>query len=241
MKYLFILFLILPTILTGCGNRSNIDNANVAPTEEELDARRFKSINDSISDLDTIKVMGSLFMGMTSKEYASIASNCNDYYKNGIIIGSLKFNILDTAMYHNKVHTVIIKASNYETENDESWINVDRKNSEKSFREVITSLTKKYGKPSWVIEMSPMGEYRGFQRGVANWHFDKLDINYEQKQWTYQRGQYLYEHHVEGYLSYDIPRIPTTEEKNKADSIANEVERRRNAEIQRNDSLKSLL
>lgn len=225
--------------LVGCSQKPPTAHE---PTVAELDSIRHKQINDSINNLDTISILGSLFMGMTPIEYSYIIeNNLQDFYKNGVVIGSLKFSMVDTAMYHHNVHTIRIKVSDSKTENDETWIHRQRKWSEKNFGEVIRVLSEKYGKPSWVIDLSPMGEYRGFQQGVANWDFDKLNISYEQKQWTYQRATYLYEHRVEACMSYNIPRIPTTEEKNKADSIANEMNKQRSAEMQRNDSLKSLL
>lgn len=224
MKTVLLIVGVLVVALAGCVNKQS---ATHEMTATELDSIRHKQINDSINQLDTIRLLGSLFMGMNIGSYDALKEESTL----PINIGQLSFEKIDTSMYHNTVHNIILKAqrNNYASTMDNMakyaiW-------GENTFYDVIKALSSKYGSPSWVSRMSKISD-NGEQFGISQWDFDRFSINYEQRQHANLRNN---EHTIDAKITYSIPRIETPEEKQKTDSIVNAWKRRQEAEEQRNN------
>lgn len=230
-KFLLALVLMILMGLTGCDrNRPTAKE----PTAAELDSIRHQQVKDSINRLDTIRVLKTLFMGMSPAQFDSLIHKANNFVK----IGNIVFDTVDTLLYHGVVHNVRFKGrynQTYISDMDEMARYV--KNGEDSFYDVIKNLSVKYGKPSWISRMSEI-DNNGYQFGIANWDFENFSVNYEQKQWARLRNDSF---DVEATIEYSIPRIETREEKHRTDSIVNEWKQKQKIEEKRNkEAIQSL-
>lgn len=229
-KFLLALVLIVPMVLTGCGGKNTPIQE---PTIAELDSIRHCEINDSINNLKRIELLGSLYMGMTREEYDSLIGQAN----RSIRIGRVLFEEIDTVLFHDSIHVVILKGRN-----SENVFNMDDmarcvRSGEETYREVINILSSKYGKP---LADSRMGELsdNGHQFGSAIWEFDRFSVQYEQNQWAYLKNN---EHTITSKITYSIPQIQTAEEKHITDSIVAAWEHDRDMEEQRQKEAKHSL
>lgn len=223
-KFLLALALVLTMVLAGCGKKQAVIHE---PTSAELDLIRHTQINDSINQLDTIKILGSLFMGMRPCDY-------NILKQKTILpvnIGQLSFETVDTSMYHNTVHNIILKSHSYNYVSNMDGMAQYAVWGEHSFYDVIQLLSVKYGRPSWIAKMSETNN-NGEQFGMAQWDFDKFSVNYEHRQYANLRSD---EYHINAEITYSIPRIETPEEKQRTDSIINAWKQEQKAEEQRNN------
>lgn len=229
--WIFIFVLILD--MGSCVHSQRED----APQEKELtsfqrNSIRHQEINDSITSLDTIRLLGSLYMGMTPEEYSLNKEKVTLPIK----IAQLQFNELDTSLYHNVLHGVYIKAYFHDYAYDMDDMASKIKYGEEAFREVVKTLSMKYGKGS-VYEISKLTN-NGHQYGNAIWIFDNLTVEYEHHQNVDLRGSKFY---INAKIKYYIPRIPTEEEKQIIDSISKDYDRRVEAVRQKNEEAKSNL
>ena len=220
----FLLMLVVAMTLLGCGKKQAIAHE---PTATELDSIRHAQINDSINKLDTIRVLGSLFMGMRPCDYDTLKQKS----LLPINIGQLSFEAVDTSMYHNIVHNITLKATRYNYASSVDNMAEYAIWGENTFYDVIKALSSKYGNPTWVSRMSKMSD-NGSQFGMANWDFDKFSIDYEQRQYANLRNN---EHTIDAKITYSISRIETPEEKQRTDSIVNAWKKEHEAEEQRNN------
>lgn len=222
-EFLLALMLLMPMMM-GCGRRPATERELTAV---ELDSIRHAQINDSINRLDTIRVLSTLFMGMSPSQYDTLVYRASKFVK----IGDIVFDSVDTLLYHDVVHDVNLKGrfhQDYIVDIDEMARSI--KKGERTYSDVISSLSSKYGPPSYKSKLSELSD-NGFQMGSASWNFDKFSIEYEQKQWARLSNMTF---DVEGKISYSIPRIQTPEEKHHTDSVVSAWERERNAEELRN-------
>lgn len=225
----FSLILMINVLISSC-NTNNHENDSKPLTASQLDSIRHKEINDSINNLDTIKIMKVLFMGMTPEEYKSLSGQVSLILR----IGRLQYWGLDTSLYHNTVHNIYLKSTDTGNAYDLDDMKYKIISGEETFKEVVKTLSQKYGSPTYINRMSEIND-NGFQRGVAWWEFDKFCVEYEQKQWARLINN---THRIEAMIKYSIPRIPTKEEKNKTDSIIKVHEQQRIIEENRNNELK---
>lgn len=230
MKKLLILFaLVVPMIFGGCENR-NKDTESKPLTVAQLDSIHHKEINDSINNLDTIKIMKVLFMGMTPEEY----KNRSGQAILSLRMGRLQNWGLDTAMYHNVVHDIYLKSRDSQDAYELDDMKYKVLSGIDTFNEVVQALSAKYGKPSFKEPMSELND-NGFQSGLALWEFDRFNVEYTQKQWAKIKNN---SHVIEGKIRYSIPRIQTKEEKQRTDSIVDAWEKERLEKEQFNNELK---
>ena len=195
-------------------------------THAQLDSIRHKEINDSINNLDTIKLLGSLFMKMTPKEYQSNHEKVSLPIK----IDRLQFNDIDTALYHNVIHGIDLHASLTTYADDLDDMAYKAKYGEETFHEVVKTLSQKYGK-GCVYGLTKMND-NGFQYGNVMWIFDSLTVEYQHTQNADVRDM---KHHINAKIKYYIPRIETAEEERITDSIINAHEKQRIIEEKRNE------
>lgn len=231
-KFLLALVLmVLMLVFIECGNTQPVSKE---PTAVELDSIRHKFVNDSITELDTIRVLKTLFMGMNPAQYDSLKNNATQYVK----IGLIEFNNIDTLIYHGTVHDIVLNGKH----NQNYILDIDEmakcmKEGEESFTKVIDVLFAKYGSPSWISRVSEVDK-DGHQFGIAKWNFDKFSIYYEQHQYAYLRSKKF---SINAKIKYSIPRIATEEEKHRSDSIVKSwkkgIEER---ERKRQDAIRSL-
>ena len=230
-KLLLALVLMAPIITAGCKQNHPIATDLTAA---ELDSIRHKQVLDSLNNLDTIRILKTLFMGMNPVEYDLLKTNATQSVKIGII----EFSNIDTLLYHGKVHNIRFRgmySQSYISDIDEMAKNV--KYGEDSFHKVIENLSLEYGNPTWISRMSEV-DNNGYQFGMANWDFGIFSIDYEQKQWS-RLGNMTFD--IESKIEYSIPRIETKEEKQRTDSVVNEWEQKNNAEKKKNqEAIQSL-
>lgn len=232
MKPIILFCCILTTFLIGCSNtnqkESSINNTDRL-TVRQLDSIRHTYVNDSINHLDTIRLFGSLFMEMSPEEY----NENKEKVLLPVKIGGLEFNLNDTSLFHNTLHGVTLKAcySDYAYGRDGMMENI--RHGEELFQEVINTLSNKYGKGS-VYGLTKLDDL-GRQYGNVMWIFDKMTIEYEHRQTTDPSNR---EFNIDAKIKYYIPRIETSEEKQRSDSIYNVYEKQMNEQKQRNEEAK---
>lgn len=217
--------------LSGCHSSSQRNNSieELELSGHQLDSIRHCQINDSINELDTIRLLGSLFMKMTPEEYKANREKVSLPIK----IERLQFNIIDTALYHNVIHGIDLRASLTTYADDLDDMAYKAKYGEETFHEVVNTLSQKYGK-GYVYGLTKMND-DGYQYGNVMWIFDSLTVEYQHTQNADVRDM---KHHINAKIKYYIPRIETPEEKQITDSIINTNEKRRIIEEERNEEAK---
>ena len=141
----FILTSFILILLSGCHHARQAESSVASESNfnrYQLDSIRHKEINDSINTLDTIKLLGSLFMKMTPEEYQANRKNVSLPIK----IERLQFDDIDTALYHNVIHGIDLRASLTTYADDLDDMAYKAKCGEETFHEVIKTLSQKYGK-----------------------------------------------------------------------------------------------
>lgn len=225
----FILTTFILILLSGCHHARQAESSIASESNfnrYQLDSIRHKEINDSINNLDTIKLLGNLFMKMTPKEY----QDNRDKVSLPIKIDRLQFNDIDTALYHNVIHGIDLHASLTTYADDLDDMAYKAKYGEETFHEVIKTLSQKYGK-GCVYGLTKMND-NGFQYGNVMWIFDSLTVEYQHTQNADVRDM---RHHINAKIKYYIPRIETAEEERITDSIINAHEKQRIIEEKRNE------
>lgn len=209
-KILIALALIVPIIsVVSCQHKTSERNEIVS---QNIDSIRHARINDSINNLDTIRILNSLFMGMTQSQFDSL----KEFATPKVEIENIVFDKITASQFHGKIHNI-----NFKGEQDFNYL-LDMEelakcilNGEKSFDAVVETLSAKYGKPNWECRMSTMDK-RGHQYGLARWCFDKFEVSYTQHHWAYPKQLSLT---INSEITYSIPREYTEQEIQEADSI----------------------
>lgn len=196
-------------------------------TSTQIDSIHHSQINDSINALDTIKVLGSLFMGMTPDDY----SINKDKVSLPLKIGRLEFSSVDTLMYHNLVHGIRLSAYLTDHPNNVEDMAYYILWGEETFHEVLKTLSNKYGNNIGSRRLEVFDDERRW--GLSMWEFDKFSVEYKHEQTPDIINN---KHYIRASITYSIPRIPTAEEEHRTDSIIAEHDRKVMLEKQRNDA-----